>query len=101
MDDHDCVRSAIIQIDLSLPLRLLSVLHSDGRIALCTVSKKGMKQPDSIKVERWMTIDDAVCVSIASEQQVLAVGCRRGAVELYDLSESASHLRTLSLYDWG
>ncbi|CAA6666701.1 unnamed protein product [Spirodela intermedia] len=101
VDGHDHVRSAIIQIDLSLPLRLLSVLHSDGHIALCTVSKKGMKQPDSIKVERWVTIDDAVCVSIASEQQVLAVGCRRGVVELYDLSESASHLRTLCLYDWG
>ena len=55
---------------------------------------------DSIKVERWMTSDDAVCVSIASEQRVIAIGGRKGVVELYDL-ESASHLRTLSLYDWG
>ncbi|MQL96937.1 hypothetical protein Taro_029627, partial [Colocasia esculenta] len=101
IDGHYYARSAVIHVDLSVLLRLLIVLYSDGRIALCSISKKGLKQAESIKSERWMTVDDAVCVSIASEQQVLAVGCRRGAVELYDLAESAIHLRTVSLYDWG
>ncbi|URD86257.1 RIC1 [Musa troglodytarum] len=32
---------------------------------------------------------------------ILAVGCSRGVVELYDLAENATHLRTISLYDWG
>uniref|UniRef100_A0A1D1YHG6 Protein RIC1 n=1 Tax=Anthurium amnicola TaxID=1678845 RepID=A0A1D1YHG6_9ARAE len=98
---HYDSKTAVIQLDLSLPLRLLIVLYSDGRIALCSISKKGVKKTDSIKAERWMTVGDAVYASVASEQQVLAVGCKRGVVELYDLAESSSLLRTVSLYDWG
>ncbi|ONK76132.1 uncharacterized protein A4U43_C03F24280 [Asparagus officinalis] len=93
--------SAIIQLELSLLLRLLIVLNSVGQIALCSISKKGLKQTDSIKAERWLNTEDAMCVSIAPDQQILAVGCSRGVVELYDLAESVSHLRTVSLYDWG
>ncbi|RZC56586.1 hypothetical protein C5167_015448 [Papaver somniferum] len=94
-------RSAITQLDFSLLLRLLVVLYSDGQLALCSVSKKGLKQIESIKAERWLDSGDAVCVSVASDQQILAVGSKRGLVELYDLAESASLLRTVSLYDWG
>ncbi|KAF8412210.1 hypothetical protein HHK36_000170 [Tetracentron sinense] len=93
--------SAVIQLELSLPLRLLVVLYSSGQIALCSMSKKGLKQTESIKAERWLDSGDAVCASVASDQQILAVGSRRGVVELYDLAESASLLRTVSLYDWG
>ncbi|XP_011629092.1 RAB6A-GEF complex partner protein 1 [Amborella trichopoda] len=93
--------SAIVQLELSLLLRLLVVICSDGQVALCSLSKKGLKQPDSIKVEKWLSHCDAVCASIASEQQILAIGCRRGAVELYDLADSASLMRTVALYDWG
>jgi RAB6A-GEF complex partner protein 1 len=52
-------------------------------------------------VERWLDTDDAMCTSVASEQQILAVGCSRGVVELYDLAENARHIRTISLCDWG
>lgn len=92
---------AIMQLELSLPLRLLVVLNSHGQVTICSVSKKGLKQTDSIKAEWWLDTDDVMCTSIASEQQVLAVGCSRGVVELYDLADSASLLRTVSLYDWG
>lgn len=93
--------SAIVQLELSLPLRLLVVLFGEGQVALCSVSKKGLKQTDSINVEGWLNTSDAVCASISSDQQILAVGCRKGTVELYDLAESASLIRTVSLYDWG
>ncbi|XP_008785301.1 guanine nucleotide exchange factor subunit RIC1-like isoform X2 [Phoenix dactylifera] len=97
-----CARSsAIIQLELSLQLRLLIVLYSGCQIALCSINKKGLKQISSIKAERWLSTNDAMCASIASDQQILAVGCSRGVVELYDLADGAMHLRTISLYDWG
>ncbi|XP_077219542.1 uncharacterized protein LOC143853708 isoform X2 [Tasmannia lanceolata] len=100
--NHSCASGvAVIQLELSIPLRLLVVLYCDGQVALCSISKKGLKQTDSIKAERWLNSSDAVCASVASEQQILAIGCRKGVVELYDLVESASLLRTISLYDWG
>lgn len=92
---------AVIQLELSLLLRLLFVLYSDGQLVLCSVSKKGLKQAELIKAETRLGSGDSVCASIASEQQILAVGTRRGVVELYDLAESASLIRTVSLYDWG
>lgn len=99
---HKCSRtSAIVLLEMSLLLRLLVVLNSVGQIAICSISKKGLKQTDSIKAERWLNIEDATCAAIASDQQILAVGSSRGVVELYDLAESVSHLRTISLYDWG
>ncbi|KAK4266874.1 hypothetical protein QN277_023738 [Acacia crassicarpa] len=94
-------KSAIVQLELCLPLRLLFVLYSDGQIVSCSVSKKGLKQVDSIKSEKRLACGDAVCASASPEQRILAVGTRRGTVELYDLGESASLIRAVSLYDWG
>ncbi|XP_031275810.1 RAB6A-GEF complex partner protein 1-like isoform X2 [Pistacia vera] len=93
--------TAIVQLELCFPMRLLLVLYSDGKLMSCSISKKGLKQPEFIKVEKELGSGDAVCTSVASEQQILAVGTRRGIVELYDLVESASLIRTVSLYDWG
>jgi len=93
--------SAIFWLEISLLLRMLFVLYSDGRLILCSVSKRGLKQTESIKAEKTMGSGDAVCASIASDKQILAVGTRKGTVELYDLSESTSLIRTVSLYDWG
>jgi hypothetical protein len=93
--------SSIVHVELSVKLRLLVALYSGCHIALCTVGKKGLKQPGSIRVERWLNTDDAMCTSVASEQQILAVGCSRGVVELYDLAENMRHIRMISLYDWG
>ncbi|KAK6804567.1 hypothetical protein RDI58_002351 [Solanum bulbocastanum] len=92
---------AVIHLEFSLPLRLLVVLFSDGQLVLCSVSKKGLKQMESIKAEKKLGSGDAVCAAVASDQQLLAVGTRRGVVELYDIAESASLLRSVSLYDWG
>ncbi|KAI9110109.1 hypothetical protein K1719_019150 [Acacia pycnantha] len=94
-------KSAIVQLELCLPLRLLFVLYSDGQLVSCSVSKKGLKQVDSIKSEKRLACGDAVCASASPEQRILAVGTRRGTVELYDLGESASLIRAVSLYDWG
>ncbi|GKU88049.1 hypothetical protein SLEP1_g2359 [Rubroshorea leprosula] len=51
--------------------------------------------------EKRLGSGDSVCTSIASDQQIVAVGTRRGIVELYDLAESASLIRYVSLSDWG
>lgn len=94
-------KSAIIHLEFSLPLRLLFVLFSDGQLVLCSVSKKGLKQAESIKAEKILGSGDAVCASVASEQQILAVGTRRGVVDLYDITEPVSLIRSVSLHDWG
>ncbi|XP_061361240.1 uncharacterized protein LOC133305118 isoform X4 [Gastrolobium bilobum] len=93
--------SEINQLELCLPLRLLLVLYSDGQLVSCSISKKGLKQVDCIKAEKRLACGDAVCASVALEQQILAVGTRRGTVELYDLAESSLLIRSVSLYDWG
>ena len=93
--------SAIVQLELCLPLRLLFVLFSDGQLLSCSISKKGLKQSEYIKPERKLGAGDAVCASAAAEQQILAVGTKRGVVELYDLAESGLLIRAVSLYDWG
>ncbi|KAK9146414.1 hypothetical protein Sjap_006317 [Stephania japonica] len=100
--NHDLEQSrSIVHLELSSSLRLLVVLFSNGQLALCSVSKKGLRHPEAIKAERLLPCLDAVCSSVASEQQILAVGSRRGVVELYNLADSASLIRTVSLYDWG
>ncbi|KAL9435150.1 hypothetical protein AB3S75_021419 [Citrus x aurantiifolia] len=102
VSDHKFpISSAIIRLELCLPMRLLFVLYSNGQLMSCSVSKKGLKLAEFIKIDKELGSGDAVCASIAPEQQILAVGTRRGVVELYDLAESASLIRTVSLYDWG
>lgn len=94
-------QSAVVQLELALQLKLLFVVYSDGQLASCSISKRGLKLAESIKVERRLGCGDTVCVSVASEQQILAVGTGRGVVELYDIAESTSLIRSVSLYDWG
>ncbi|KAM7277274.1 hypothetical protein ACFE04_019140 [Oxalis oulophora] len=100
-DDKIFRNSAITQLELCLTMRLLFVLYSNGQLVSCSFNKKGLKQAESIKAEKMLGSGEAVYVSVASEQQILAVGTRRGAVELYDLTQSASLIRTVSLSDWG
>ncbi|ESQ43929.1 hypothetical protein EUTSA_v10005756mg [Eutrema salsugineum] len=99
-DDNFSKKSAIVQLELCTRSKLLFVLYSDGQLVVCSVNKKGLKYTESIKAENKLG-GDAVCASVASEQQILAVGTRKGMVELYDLSQSTSLLRTVSLHDWG
>ncbi|KAL7121417.1 hypothetical protein ACP275_02G180800 [Erythranthe tilingii] len=92
---------AIVHLEFSITLRLLFVLFSDGELIQCSVSKRGLKHAESILVERSLGSGEAVCASVAPEQQILAVGTRKGTVELYDLADSASFMRSVSLHDWG
>ncbi|KAL6585560.1 hypothetical protein OROMI_002204 [Orobanche minor] len=66
-----------------------------------SVSKRGLKHTESIVVERRLTSSEVVCASLAPEQQIHAVGTLKGTVELYDLANSTSLIRTVSLHDWG
>lgn len=100
--DHKIFEAAsIVQLEFCLLLRLLIVLYSNGKVVVCSVSKKGLKQSEFIQVDKTLGSGDAVCASVALEQQILAVGTRKGVVELYDLKDSASLIRAVSLYDWG
>lgn len=94
-------KSAIICLELCPAMRVLFVLYSDGKLLSCSVSKKGLRQVESFKADYFVGSGDAVCTSVAVDQQILAVGTRRGTVELYDLGASASLIRSVSLYDWG
>jgi hypothetical protein len=93
--------SGFAQLELSRILHILVAVHLDGTIILCSVIEKGLSHANEITPERWVAVFDAVCASVAHEQQVLAVGTRRGTVELFNLADSALPLRTISLFDWG
>ncbi|KAL6585553.1 hypothetical protein OROMI_002202 [Orobanche minor] len=92
---------AVVQLQFSITLWLLFVLFSDGKLIQFSVSKRGLKHTESIVVERRLTSSEVVCASLAPEQQILAVGTLKGTVELYDLANSTSLIRTVSLHDWG
>ncbi|KAK8630954.1 hypothetical protein V6N13_079723 [Hibiscus sabdariffa] len=94
-------KSAISQLEFCVLMRLLLILYSDGQLLSCSVSKKGLKAGESIKAENFLGNGDAVCTSVAGDQLILAVGTKRGVVELYDLADSGLLIRTVSLYDWG
>lgn len=89
------------QLQISTELHLLVAVCSDGTVILSSVSRKGSKQGTEITPEKWVGVYDAVCASIAHDQQLLAIGTRRGTVELFNLADSALFLRTISLIDWG
>ncbi|KAL8495177.1 hypothetical protein ACS0TY_019372 [Phlomoides rotata] len=91
----------VVHLEFSIAFRLLFVLYSDGELIQCSVSKRGLKYTESIIVERRLGSGEVVCTSIAPEQQILAVGTHKGAVELYDLADSASLIRSVALHDWG
>lgn len=93
--------TGVVHLEFSITLRLLFVLFSDGELIQCSVSKRGFKHAESIIVERRLGSGEVVCTSIAPEQQILAVGTHKGAVELYDLADSASLIRSVALHDWG
>ena len=93
--------SRLSQLLVSAELRLLVAIFTEGTVALCTVRGKGSKQTTEIIPERWVGVFDAVCASIAQDEQFLAVGTRRGTVEIFNLADSTLYLRTISLIDWG
>lgn len=88
-------------LEMSTSLHIMTAVFLDGRVLLCSVNRKGLKQVHDITPEKWVGVLDGVCTSIAQEQQTLAVGTRRGTVELFNLTDNASFLRSISLSDWG
>ncbi|XP_024394918.1 uncharacterized protein [Physcomitrium patens] len=93
--------SSLSQLQVSVELQLLVAIFTEGVVALCTINEKGPKRCSEISPERWVGVVDASCASIAHDQQILAVGTRRGTLELFNLADGASFLRTISLIDWG
>lgn len=93
--------SGLSQLLVSAELHLLVAIFTEGTVALCNINGKGSKEVAEVTPERWVGVFDAVCASIAHDQQYLAVGTRRGSVELFNLADCASYLRTISLVDWG
>jgi hypothetical protein len=92
---------SFIHLEVSIQLNILIAVLQDGQLLLCTTSSNGVKKGSDIAPERWLGIYDAVCAAIAHEQSILAVGCKSGDVNLFDLADNAVHIRTISLYDWG
>lgn len=91
----------VAQLEYSEPLGLLVVVLLDGRVILCSNAEKGLRPVQAITPEKWVGVADAVCAAISTQQQVLAVGTRRGTVELFNLTDNAAYMRTVSLVDWG
>lgn len=87
--------SGLAQLQVSAELHLLVAVFTEGTVALCIINGA------EVSPERWVGVFDAVCASIAHDQQYLAVGTRRGSVELFNLADCASYLRSISLVDWG
>ncbi|CAI5464880.1 unnamed protein product [Closterium sp. Yama58-4] len=82
-------------------LRLIAVVLVDGRVVLCSTGERGLRPVEEVTPEKWVGVVDAATVAVGERQQLLAVGSRRGTVELFDLARSSAHLRTVSLFDWG
>ena len=79
--------TSISQLELSLALRLLVVLFGDGHILLCSTSKKGLGHMDGVKGEIFLGVSDSACTTLSAEQEILAVGTRRGTVDIYNLED--------------
>lgn len=93
--------SGFTQIEVSSVLHLLVAVLSEGYVLLCSVNEKGLRQVNDISPQKWVGVLDAICAAIGHQQQLLAVGCMRGTVELFNLADNALPLRTISLFDWG
>ncbi|CAI5939654.1 unnamed protein product, partial [Closterium sp. NIES-65] len=91
----------VSQMVYSPALRLIAVVLVDGRVVLCSTGERGLRPVEEVTPEKWVGVVDAATVAVGERQQLLAVGSRRGTVELFDLARSSAHLRTVSLFDWG
>ncbi|CAI7744404.1 unnamed protein product, partial [Closterium sp. NIES-53] len=91
----------VAQMVYSPALRLIAVVLVDGRVVLCSTGERGLRPVEDVTPEKWVGVVDAATVAVGERQQLLAVGSRRGTVELFDLARSSAHLRTVSLFDWG
>ncbi|KAJ7539613.1 hypothetical protein O6H91_11G101500 [Diphasiastrum complanatum] len=89
------------QMELSAALHLLVLLLLDGRVLQCSIKQNALGQVQDIAASKWLGVYDAVCTSMAHEQKLLGIGTKRGTVELFNLVDGSSLLRTISLFDWG
>ncbi|CAI5523710.1 unnamed protein product [Closterium sp. Naga37s-1] len=85
----------VSQMVYSPALRLIAVVLVDGRVVLCSTGERGLRPVEEVTPEKWVGVVDAATVAVGERQQLLAVGSRRGTVELFDLARSSAHLRTV------
>lgn len=78
----------------------IAVLTTTRKVAILTVSTKGLRGYDQIKFLKWLAVDDAVCISMDQSGRMIAVGKTNGDVHLMTLSDGSLG-RILSLTDWG
>ena len=93
----------VAQLEYCAALRLLVAVLLDGRVVLCSTAEKGLRPVEGVTPGRWVAVNDAVCAAVGARQQVLAVGTRRGTVELFTLGDNRAAVQrsTISLVDWG
>ena len=78
----------------------LVLLTEENTIAICAVGDKGLRVHKDIVFSRWLAVTEVSCISIAATRQALAIGCRNGDVEIYNLVDGGKYERAISLCDW-
>ena len=109
--DSICIES----LDYSPTLKMLGVVLTDGRCAICRTADSGLAPAEQLEFSHWICGigSGATCLGIAPDAQLIAVGLTNGEVALYKLyghkggrfsidgSQAEGPVRVVSLVDWG
>lgn len=109
--DSICIES----LDYSPSLKMLGVVLTDGRCAICRTADSGLAPAEQLEFSHWIcgVGSGATCLNIAPDAQLIAVGLTNGEVALYKLyghkggrfsidgSQAEGPVRVVSLVDWG
>ncbi len=109
--DSICIES----LDYSPSLKMLGVVLTDGRCAICRTADSGLAPAEQLEFSHWIcgVGSGATCLGIAPDAQLIAVGLTNGEVALYKLyghkggrfsidgSQAEGPVRVVSLVDWG
>jgi len=104
VDGHDHQHStlpAIVGMEYAAPCRHLVLLTEEKSVAICAVGDKGLRVHKEIAFSRWLAISEVSCIHLGARTHALAIGCRNGDVEVYNLMDGGKYERTISLCDWG
>lgn len=82
---HTVPQLGITAMDYSERTQLLALVLSDGSVAMCKASACGLSVLGELVFSHWACEpeEQAVCVAIGAEVQLLAVGTAAGEVLLY------------------
>ena len=109
--DSICIES----LDYSPSLKMLGVVLTDGRCAICRTADSGLAPAEQLEFSHWIcgVGSGATCLGIAPDAQLIAVGLTNGEVALYKLyghkggrfsidgSQAEGPVRVVSLVAWG